>query len=488
MNKIPYCFPVFYQGLIANRTIYSQPDVLNILISGTAENKTSGWMKIDRIAANKYISGAECISSGRRKEIIELSDEILLARIQKLNIQNIKTTISAFHVFLRERIQISDEAIRSLEDSVRKHDDPYWYYLVALRESLFFAKTSKKYITKELKARLQSLHKNSHAPDLFQLREATLIQKENDDKVLPTVIHAAIPMVVQNVMTILFADTNSSSAMTGQIQSGNFSSVIKSLASEGKLTAYDLYKWNNILRIAKKADRELGKEVIADHSEFDFDWFLRFFDAAGNIRADDMQQLWAHVLAGEIKQPRSFSLRTVEVLRNMTAYEALVFKNAAALVLQEPDGTFFLFCDTDLSDPSVNLRYGLSMNDILVLEGIGVISALRVDNEIEVGGEGADGFFNDSNLMILFESNDNKPSTFRYRSYPLSEVGKQLLPVVREESNNDYLIDLGRILKEDLRERIDVCAYRINSRDGDDLELDFNTDLLGDTTNGAALE
>ena len=292
------------------------------------------------------------------------------------------------------------------------------------------------------------------------------------------VVNTAVPMVVQGVMTILFAEQNSSSVAMEQIQSGNFSSAIKTLASEGKLTAYDYYKWNNILKIAQKANDELREDAVMATSEFDFDWFLRFFEAAGNIRAEDMQHLWAKVLAGEIKQPRSFSLRAVEVLRNMTAHEALAFKNAAALVLQESDGTFFLFCDTGLSDASVNQRYGLSMSDILTLEEIGVISALRVDNEIEVCNDGADGFFNDSDLMILFESSNEQFNTFRYRSYPLSEVGKQLLPIVQEESNDDYLIDLGKLLREDLQEKVDVCVYRVISRNANDLELDFDVNLL----------
>lgn len=157
------------------------------------------------------------------------------------------------------------------------------------------------------------------------------------------VVNTAVPMVVQGVMTILFAEQNSSSVAMEQIQSGNFSSAIKALASEGKLTAYDYYKWNNILKIAQKANDELREDAVMATSEFDFDWFLRFFEAAGNIRAEDMQHLWAKVLAGEIKQPGCFSLRTVEALRNMTAREALAFKNASELVLQESDGTFFCF-------------------------------------------------------------------------------------------------------------------------------------------------
>ena len=77
----------------------------------------------------------------------------------------------------------------------------------------------------------------------------------------------------------------------------------------------------------------------------------------------------------------------------MSQAEALAFKNASSLVLEETDGSQFLFCDSDLSDYTINQRHGLGMEDILLLEEAGLISALRASNEIEVG-ESADGFFN----------------------------------------------------------------------------------------------
>lgn len=436
MDKIPFCFPLFYHGLIAGHTLYSQPEVVNLFLSGNARKEPKVWPEVDRITANKYIAGLEAVPAYRCEEMIKETNEPL-KRVQQLGIQGIKAVISA-------------------------------------RESLLFTKRSKEYITKAVKKELHNLCLNSDIPDLFQFQKEDFMR----GNATLAVVNTAVPMVVQGVMTILFAEQNSSSVAMEQIQSGNFSSAIKALASEGKLTAYDYYKWNNILKIAQKANDELREDAVMATSEFDFDWFLRFFEAAGNIRAEDMQHLWAKVLAGEIKQPGCFSLRTVEALRNMTAREALAFKNASELVLQESDGTFFLFCDTDLSDATINQKYGLTMDVILTLEGIGLISALRVDNEIEVSDEGADGFFNGSDLMILFESSNEQFNTFRYRSYPLSEVGKQLLPIVQEESNDDYLIDLGKLLREDLQEKVDVCVYRVISRNANDLELDFDVNLL----------
>ena len=171
MDKIPFCFPVFYHGLIARRTVYSQPEVVNLLLSGNMRAEPVKWPDVDRMTANKYINGLECFSSDRRKEIFELPDKDLLARIQKLKIQNIKTTISAFHEFLKNRTQANEETIYSLESSVRESEDPYQYYVVALREALSFTKVSKEYITTQLKNELHNLHKNSDIPDLFQLQK-----------------------------------------------------------------------------------------------------------------------------------------------------------------------------------------------------------------------------------------------------------------------------------------------------------------------------
>lgn len=49
---------------------------------------------------------------------------------------------------------------------------------------------------------------------------------------------------------------------------------------------------------------------------------------------------------------------------------------------------------------------------------------------------------------------------------------------MQEEFNDDYLIDLGKLLREDLQEKVDVCVYRVISRNANDLELDFDVNLL----------
>nr|VFK59596.1 MAG: TIGR03899 family protein [Candidatus Kentron sp. TUN]VFK68062.1 MAG: TIGR03899 family protein [Candidatus Kentron sp. TUN] len=63
----------------------------------------------------------------------------------------------------------------------------------------------------------------------------------------------------------------------------------------------------------------------------DSDWITRFFRIAEDISTEQMQALWGRVLAGEVKQPKSYSLRTLDVLRNMSQEEAETFVRVGSL-------------------------------------------------------------------------------------------------------------------------------------------------------------
>ena len=120
----------------------------------------------------------------------------------------------------------------------------------------------------------------------------------------------------------------------------------------------------------------------------------------------------------------------------MSQAEALAFKNASSLVLEETDGSQFLFCDSDLSDYTINQRHGLGMEGILLLEEAGLISALRESNEIEVG-ESADGFFNGGAFALIFEPDGMQASNIKATRYLRSH--DSYCPLCRKKPMMDIL-------------------------------------------------
>ena len=290
----------------------------------------------------------------------------------------------------------------------------------------------------------------------------------------------ALHKIVNGLMTaILSYDPNELLAVRG-LQNQLISESVKPLLTTGRMSFVDFNRCKNFAEIAALADEQFkqDKNARCETDEFDFDWFMRFFEAAGSVSNEEMQQLWAKVLAGEIKSQGSYSLRTIETLRNMSVNEAQIFKRASRLFLKETDGTRFLFCDSDLSDYELNERYNISRQDILLLEECGLISALRMNNSLELDEE-AGGFVTDNGLILLFENNTEDAVSIDYKSYPLTFVAEQLLPVVQETVDDEYIAELGRILRSDCGNDISVSLRKIISLDDDgNIELDLEHNLL----------
>lgn len=162
MDKIPFCFPVFYLGLVEERAnVCNQKDAMNILFNGGCEVDSS-W-DIQKEAANKYIQGGEGVPKYRIKQVLMLSETELEKRVRLLNIEDIETCVSAFHAFLCERVEISEEKIRKLETIMQQTADPVLYIATAFRESLYVTGPTKKYLPEEVKKELIDLHKTFDA-------------------------------------------------------------------------------------------------------------------------------------------------------------------------------------------------------------------------------------------------------------------------------------------------------------------------------------
>ena len=80
----------------------------------------------------------------------------------------------------------------------------------------------------------------------------------------------------------------------------------------------------NIAAVVGNAAAGLGDKEVPDH-EPDPDWTARFFDCVQDVSSEDMQKIWAKILAGEVETPGRTSLRTLSVLRNMSQDDARMF-------------------------------------------------------------------------------------------------------------------------------------------------------------------
>jgi hypothetical protein len=92
----------------------------------------------------------------------------------------------------------------------------------------------------------------------------------------------------------------------------------------------ELRRQENIERITAKALPLLPNEVA--EQAVDPDWTAHFFDNCQDISDEQMQQLWARLLAGEVAVPGTFSLGTLALVRIMNKGDADLFTRLCSLV------------------------------------------------------------------------------------------------------------------------------------------------------------
>ena len=143
-------------------------------------------------------------------------------------------------------------------------------------------------------------------------------------------------------------------------------------------------KQENIESITSKAIPLLSESAIPQ--DMDDDWITNFFDKCRIISDDEMQIIWANILAGEANSPGSFSKRTVNSLNSIDKYDASCFTKLCSFCWKESDGSIFpiIYDYEDAVYADSDLKY----NHIMHLEGIGLIlydnfSDFIISSEVE---------------------------------------------------------------------------------------------------------
>jgi hypothetical protein len=135
---------------------------------------------------------------------------------------------------------------------------------------------------------------------------------------------------------------------------------------------------NREASVAYAAAELVGEENISD-APVDPDWLTRYWRTVQDISQEDAQLIFGKILAGEVKQPGTFSIRTIDLLAALTKKEGEDFRWLCAFSWQYKEAPTIILFDfhnkgTDITTPSYSmLRH---------LEDIGLIAI----NPASLGG------------------------------------------------------------------------------------------------------
>ena len=197
-----------------------------------------------------------------------------------------------------------------------------------------------------------------------------------------------------------------------------------------------------------------GEKVIDDV------WLNIFETEARPHTTEDMQLLFGRILAGEIKQPGSYSIRTIKKLVELNQDAAVLFKKLCSLciVVENPyDGVII---DARVVSQEGNAahnalrKYGLSFDQLNVLNEYGlIIPDYNSSHGYTVISE------NKNNLQFLLLQHQEQywnllpvpdhveKQDIRLSGVAFSLLGRELFRIIDQEPEEEYTKDLQKYLE-----------------------------------------
>lgn len=129
--------------------------------------------------------------------------------------------------------------------------------------------------------------------------------------------------------------------------------------------------------VHRSAEHLQGKEVPDEDP--DHDWVSRFFGDVQDVSSAEMKELYSRMLAGQIERPGSFSLLSMNVLRNLDPNVARIYQTlCSACITWIPDGKTVMDCRVPVPrgntlDSNALSQYGLSFGQLNMLNEHGLI-------------------------------------------------------------------------------------------------------------------
>ncbi|WP_053046853.1 TIGR03899 family protein [Thalassomonas viridans] len=219
----------------------------------------------------------------------------------------------------------------------------------------------------------------------------------------------------------------------------------------------NLRKQQNMENIIQKALAYCSESEITDKA--DQDWFNRFISLAEEVSNKTMQELWAKILAGEISQPGTFSLKALKIFRNMSINDAKLLAKACSLAVKDQgkrniriiSGSYiqpglFNFFDKN-REQNINLsHHGLSYADLLTLSENNLLFIQETESSALSKEEQLHFLYNGSPLDLTAKGNNTI-----IRFYKFTPVGSELASLIGDNADSKYLGELKQKLGQHFR-------------------------------------
>src|SRR5260221_4714448 len=243
-------------------------------------------------------------------------------------------------------------------------------------------------------------------------------------------------------------------------------------ASEMRLRL-DQHRYEALGGALAEAAVELQKETTFPEDRPKEDWVSRYIESASQVTDENMQQLWGRILAGEIKKPGSFSLRTLAVVSNLVEAEAKFFEQFAKHAVMWKWLGFIPVVESEF------LRtQNVSTATVRILSGCGLAAETPASVNLIQPSEELGAFFYGQNRMVYVRQK-SPPVTVAHNCWTLTTAGLELAKLIERQGAPENLQLLVEIFRRFGLEA-EVGSYVMNDHGtGGEITSDTERDSSG---------
>lgn len=187
------------------------------------------------------------------------------------------------------------------------------------------------------------------------------------------------------------------------------------------------------------AEEQLANDgQVPPDRNVDEDWLFAWREHAGKVSTEDLQRLWGSVLAGEVKAPGRYSIRTLEFLKTLSKTEAEMISKLATYVL---DGRIARGQKEYLEAKGLSFSILLQMQELGVVSGVEALG-LTTNYKTVVDGKFLRALVSHGKALIV--EHEDAAKTLEFEIYMLTAVGRQMLGLGSFAPDIEYLRLVGK--------------------------------------------
>lgn len=223
---------------------------------------------------------------------------------------------------------------------------------------------------------------------------------------------------------------------------------------ESRISAHladQIRKQLNVENAVEKAITSLKSDSTNPPDErIEVDWLFRWRENASCVSNEILQEIWGNVLAGEIRSPGTFSLRTLDFLKNLSQSEAKAIEAVAPYIVN--DGAVIIGTGMEIGSslPVIDFKHLPAQSHMTQLEELGLLNrgvglGFQFNSSSELSN-GHFGWFFRCNQRAVAATTLDKSKPIRLCFYKLTTLGKDVLRLVKAHPDEAHLRELAQFI------------------------------------------